>query len=147
METFEKLVSIKEKISSETLEDFFASLEPVTMKEMMGGWKGGYFPMGKSRLEFFLNNFGIFKWHGKSFLSRDKVKSLVFSLFGIKCNIPVAGVAVLREIEFRGKISISMIYSYLPIIDNFRKVDDDTVMGAMELNGKVGIYFYLRREK
>lgn len=39
METFEKLVSIKEKISPETLEDFFASLEPVTMKEMMGGRK------------------------------------------------------------------------------------------------------------
>lgn len=147
MESFEKLVFVKEKISPETLEDFFASLEPVTMNEMIGAWKGGYFPMGKSRLEFFLNDFGIFKWHGKSFLSRDKVKSLVFSFLGIRFNIPVAGVAVLREMEFRGKISTSMIYSYLPIIDNFRKVDDDTVMGAMELNGKVGIYFYLRREE
>lgn len=147
METFEKLISVKEKISPETFEDFFASLEPVTMKEMIGKWKGGYFPMGKSRLEFFLNDFGIFKWHGKSFLSRDKVKSLVFSLFGIKCNIPVAGVAVLRRLEFREKLSTSMIYSYLPIIDNFRKIDNDTVMGAMELNGKVSIYFYLRREE
>jgi len=147
MKTFESLVSQKNKISPQVLEDFFASLEPMAMEEMIGEWKGGYFPMGKSKLEFFLKDFGIFKWHGKSFLSRDKVKSLIFFFLGIKFNIPVAGVAALRRLEFRNKLSTSMIYSYLPIIDNFRKIDDTTVMGAMELNGKVGIYFYLKREK
>ena len=31
------------------------------------------------------------------------------------------------------------------VIDHFRKVDDDTVLGIMEFNGKVRVYFYLKR--
>lgn len=146
MKTFREFLSQKGKIAEEELEIFFASLESVTIKEMIDEWKGGYFNTGKSKLEFFLKDFWIIKWHGKIFLSKDNVQSLVFSLFGIKFNIPVAGVAVLRKMEFRNKISASMIYSYLPIIDNFRKIDNETVMGAMEVKGKVKIYFYLTRE-
>lgn len=147
MKTFNELISQKEKIPEEELENFFSSLEPITIEEMIGEWKGGYFPTGKSKLEFFLKDFGVIKWHGKNFLSKDKVQSLVFSLLGIRFNIPVAGVAVLRKIEFRNKISASMIYSYLPIIDNFRKINNETVIGAMEVKGKVKIFFYLTREE
>ena len=35
--------------------------------------------------------------------------------------------------EYRGVVSATMIYDSLPIIDIFRKVDDDTVLGAMDL--------------
>ncbi len=36
-----------------------------------------------------------------------------------------------------------MIYNYLPIIDHFRKIDDNTLLGAMGYKGKVVLYFYL----
>jgi hypothetical protein len=40
--------------------------------------------------------------------------------------------ARLRMMEFRGKVSATMIYDYLPINDAFRRVDDNTVFGVMD---------------
>lgn len=147
MSTFEQFIGQKGKIEREELDKFFADLEPVNIEEMFGSWEGGYFPIGKSKLEIFLKNFIILKWHGKNFLTKDNVKALVFSFLGIKFNIPILGSAVLREIKFRDKLSVSMIYSHLPIIDNFRKIDDNAVMGIMEIKGKAGVYFYLIKAK
>ena len=48
-------------------------------------------------------------------------------------------------INYRNKVSTSMIYNYLPMIDQFRKVDDCVVVGIMEIKGKVSVYFYLKR--
>lgn len=143
--TFEDLLQQKNKISAEELDEFFASLEPVKIGEMIGKWRGGYFPTGETWLELFLRDFLICKWYGKTFVAKNKVKALVFSFLGMKFNMPFFGAAVLREIEFSGKISAAMIYSYLPIIDNFRKADDKTVMGIMEIKGKTGVYFYLQK--
>ncbi|MFH1030746.1 MAG: DUF4334 domain-containing protein [bacterium] len=134
------------KISCGELDNFFAELEPIEIDELIGKWRGGYFRTGKSKVEFFLKNFIIFKWHGKNFLSADNVKALVFSFLGIKFNLPL-GTARLRKVEYRDKFSISMIYNYFPIIDNFRKVDDNTIMGIMDIKGKTGVYFYLRMQK
>ena len=55
--------------------------------------------------------------------------------------------ARLRMTEYRGKESATMIYDALPINDVFRKVDDDTVLGAMDLKGMERPFFFvLRRE-
>ena len=64
-------------------------------------------------------------------------------LFGFEFNIPFIGNARIREVRYRNKVSTAMIYNYLPIIDHFRRVDDNTLMGAMDLKGKIAIYFYL----
>ena len=55
--------------------------------------------------------------------------------------------ARLRMTSYRGKSSATMIYDNLPINDVFRKVDENTVLGAMDLKG-VGepFFFVLRRE-
>jgi len=142
MKKFEDFINQKGKISAKELDCFFDGLEPVKIDDMIGKWKGGYFSVKISKLEIFLKNFIVLKWYGKSFLSKDNVKALVFSFLGLKFNIPF-GTAVLREVEFRNKNSISMIYNYLPIIDNFRKIDNNTIMGVMEIKGKVSMYFYL----
>lgn len=142
METFEEFIKQNDKILSNKLDDFFASLEPLKTEEMIGKWLGGYFPTG-SKMEWLLKNFILFKWSGKSFLTPNNVKALIISFLGIKCNIP-GGTAILRELKFRDKVSTSMIYNYLPIMDNFRKVDNNTVMGIMEIKGKVSVYFYLK---
>jgi len=55
--------------------------------------------------------------------------------------------ARLRMTEYRGKSSATMVYDQLPINDVFRKVDDNTVFGVMDLKGmQQPFFFILRRE-
>lgn len=55
--------------------------------------------------------------------------------------------ARLRMTEYRGVMTATMIYDALPINDVFRKVDDDTVLGVMDLRGMDQPFvFSLRRE-
>ena len=49
---------------------------------------------------------------------------------------------------YRGKPTATMVYDNLPINDVFHKVDEDTVLGIMDLKGmKQPFFFVLRREK
>ena len=55
--------------------------------------------------------------------------------------------ARLRMTEYRGVVSATMIYDSLPINDIFRKVDDDTVLGVMDMRfTSQPVFFLLRRE-
>ncbi|MBM0744239.1 DUF4334 domain-containing protein [Phormidium sp. CLA17] len=55
--------------------------------------------------------------------------------------------ARLRMTHYRGKESATMIYDALPINDIFCKVDEDTVLGVMDLKGmEQPFFFVLRRE-
>lgn len=55
--------------------------------------------------------------------------------------------ARLRMVEYRGVVSGSMVYDALPIIDHFRRVGEDTLLGAMDLRGVADPFFFvLRRE-
>jgi Domain of unknown function (DUF4334)/GXWXG protein len=51
--------------------------------------------------------------------------------------------ARLRMMEYRQKISATMIYDNLPINDIFRKVDDNTVLGLMDFKGKPQPFFFV----
>jgi len=51
--------------------------------------------------------------------------------------------AKLRAKIFRGKRSASMIYDRQPIADHFRKIDDDRVLGLMEMRGMERPFFFL----
>ena len=51
--------------------------------------------------------------------------------------------ARLRNVEYRGKVSAAMVYDQLPIIDIFRQVDDDTLLGAMDQRGAANPYFFV----
>ena len=55
--------------------------------------------------------------------------------------------ARLRMTEYRGVVSATMIYDSLPINDVFRKVDEDCVLGAMDMRFTPQPFFFvLRRE-
>ena len=55
--------------------------------------------------------------------------------------------ARLRMIEYRGKTTAAMLYDDLPINDVFRKLDDDNVLGIMDLKGMAQPFFFrLHRE-
>ena len=55
--------------------------------------------------------------------------------------------ARLRTTRYRGVDTATMIYDQLPINDVFRRIDDDTVLGAMDLRGiKAPYFFALQRD-
>lgn len=51
--------------------------------------------------------------------------------------------ARLRMIEYRGKVTATMIYDYLPINDSFRKVDENTVLGIMDYKNLTQPFFFV----
>ena len=56
--------------------------------------------------------------------------------------------ARLRMIEYRGKTTAAMLYDDLPINDVFRKLNDNNVLGIMDLKGMEQPFFFrLRREQ
>lgn len=83
---------------------------------------------------------------GRGALPKSRIARQLFSL----C-MPIFSTsrsrARLRMIEHRGKSSATMVYDNLPILDVFRKVDADTVLGLMDLKGmQQPFFFVLRRE-
>lgn len=139
---FEVFKNSKTKVPFKDLEAFFAQLPEVHNEEMIGKWKGGYIKSG-GIVDLALKDFGFYGWIGKHYYSENKVHALMHQLFGFEFNIPVLGNARIREILFRGKVSSSMMYNYAPIIDHFRRVDENTLMGVMDVKGKTILYFYL----
>ena len=53
--------------------------------------------------------------------------------------------ARLRPVEHRGVVTAAMVYDHLPIIDFFRRLDDDNVLGVMDLRGSTPYFFALAR--
>ena len=79
-------------------------------------------------------------------LFRHPLAGRLFRVFGVmfRTDQPKAR---LRMTEYRGVVSATMIYDSLPINDIFRKVDDDTVLGAMDPRFTPQPFFFiLRRE-
>jgi uncharacterized protein DUF4334/GXWXG protein len=74
---------------------------------------------------------------------------LAARLFSVIRPLVVTGKpkARLRLTQYRGVVTATMCYDALPINDAFRKVDDDTLVGAMDLRGlDTPFLFVLRRE-
>lgn len=55
--------------------------------------------------------------------------------------------ARMRMMEFRGVSSATMIYDSLPIHDVFRKIDDDTVMGLMDMRDLSQPFFFILKKQ
>lgn len=55
--------------------------------------------------------------------------------------------ARLRLVEFRGVVTATMVYDALPVLDHFRRVDEDTLLAVMDARGlDTPFFFVLRRE-
>ncbi len=136
------------EIPDTELDDYWATLEPVTIDFMIGEWKGGEFVTGH-RINGLLARAN---WFGKTIMSPTDVLPIVcIDDNGDKFNnVKLAkGEASLWMEEFRGELTATMVYDGQPIHDHFKKIDDAAVMGIM--NGKAGLdngrygYFYLER--
>jgi hypothetical protein len=51
--------------------------------------------------------------------------------------------ARLRNVEFRGVVTAAMVYDDLPIIDVFRRVDADTLLGVMDYRAHPAPYVFV----
>jgi len=51
--------------------------------------------------------------------------------------------ARLRMMEYHQKVSATMIYDELPILDTFRKIDQNTVLGIMDFKAVPQPFFFL----
>lgn len=133
--------------------DFFDSLPPVNISEILSPWKGGDFNTGHWGQSALID----MKWFGKSFKNQfDALPLICFNEEGnLFSNTIMKGEASLWNIEFRGKTSATMVYDGVPIFDHFRKVDENTLMGVMNgkpvegfpdiVNDGKYYYFYLER--
>lgn len=135
-------------INDAELDDYWASLPPASLDDMLGEWKGGEFVTGH-RMNGQLEKS---RWFGKTFKSAVDVQPLVcldddgnrFS------NVEMGkGEASLWLEEFRGEVLATMVYDGQPVHDHFKKIDDTAVMGIMNGKGVVvdGRYFYFYLER
>ena len=51
--------------------------------------------------------------------------------------------ARIRMIEYRGKVTGTMVYDEKGIFDHFAKIDENTMLGAMDLKGVSDPYFFV----
>ncbi len=143
----EEIISQKREASCKELDELFAGLGPVTADEIMGEWRVGFLFTKEgtgSKWETLVRHSPV-RLYGKRFLNMNNVKAWVFRVLGIKFGFPGTS-AVLRKMEFRNKISVSMIYNHLPLIDHFRKLNEKIILGIMETRGKLCVYFYLYKD-
>ena len=146
-----KFTAFKERgehIADDELDDFWATLAPATIDEMIGEWKGGEFVTGH-KMNGQLEKAG---WFGKTFKSATDVQPLVcVDADGKKFSNKAMGKgeASLWLEGFRGEVTATMVYDGQPVHDHFKKIDDDAVMGIMNGKGVLDngryYYFYLER--
>lgn len=58
-----------------------------------------------------------------------------------------ASAARLRATLHRGKVSAAMVYDALPIVDVFRRLDGQTLLGVMDCKGMEQPFFFLLRRQ
>lgn len=140
-----KIIASGDECDRATVEELYDRLAPVPVDFMLGTWRGGIFDRGDALAGMLLG----MNWYGKRFIDRDHVEPLLCrSPDGSIYSYEKLGLARLREVALRGTISAAMIYDKQPIIDHFRRVNDDMVVGAMDAKGQPDIlYFHLTRER
>ncbi|WP_243706412.1 DUF4334 domain-containing protein [Micromonospora sp. KC721] len=145
---------------------YFDSLAPVTVREMLGRWRGIGLAT-RHPMDGLLERSG---WYGKRFETPEAAHPLLFGTAGGNvvsldpaliplgsllrfprlAHLPIAAQAFrlvrplltttrptarLRMTEYRGVVTATMCYDTLPVHDVFRRIDDDTVLGAMDTRG------------
>lgn len=171
--SFQSIVQQGRTTTASALE-LFDELEPVGTEFILGRWQGSGFPTGHTMdglleamnwygKEFvsaeqvhpllFSDGSNIFKVDPNPTLTNlglnislpknDSLKPL-YSMMS-KLLKTEESKARLRMMEYRGKVSATMIYDYLPINDVFRKVDRDTILGLMDFKGMPEPFFFVLR--
>ena len=147
----------------------FDTMKPVETAFMKGEWDGGAFETGHQTCKWVVDT----KFAGKRFNSdRDVEPVFVWSAGGqkefykpngyaqaskgpqsrlathcVEVQADSSKVGQLREVRYRGKVTATLVYDSLPIMDYFLKVDENTVIAAADNKNKPEgtFFFWLRR--
>ena len=163
--------------STEEALKFFDELGSVNLEFMIGRWQGSEFPTnhpmdglleasgwyGKEFFDaeqvhpllFLDGNNNIFKVYPSQIamnlgfrfsVLKSKAMKPIFTLMNLMLKTEKSQ-ARIRMMEYREKVSATMIYDNLPINDIFRKIDDNTVLGLMDYKSVPQPFFFvLKRE-
>lgn len=123
----------QDRVDAADLELLWDACEVLTAEELLGPWRGFAFATGHRTGRVLERS----SWHGKRFEALDRVAPLVCrgddgQLYDDERSAP--GGASLWEVRFRGRVTATMVYDAMPVLDHFVRVDDSTVLGVM--NGK-----------
>ncbi|EOD46361.1 putative transcription factor cmr1 protein [Neofusicoccum parvum UCRNP2] len=134
------------QVTEADVEAVFDQLKPVKPDFLLGEWAGGSLDTGHPGHK----NLVSMRWAGKAMRSVNDVDPIiVLDDEGKRTVKEEYGHASLREVAFRGVLSTAMIYDAKPILDHFRCVDENTVLGAMDCPKLMGdastYYFFLTR--
>ena len=163
-------LQLSKSMTREAALAYYDQLEPVEESFMIGHWKGWELHTGHP-MEGLLQASGWYgkyfatreEVHPLVFASPSGKKfsgkpALLFPMSGLPIPhsiIPLLmqllkplvqtrrSKARLRMVEYRGKVSATMLYDELPICDHFRKIDARSVMGVMDSKGQDLPYFFV----
>lgn len=173
MPTFEQAIG-SGRVTTEEALALFDALAVVPAEFMLGTWRGAEFPTGHP-MDGLLTATGWYgkqfvdaeTVHPLLFHTADRRAAFPVNPARVPVGLtlpanrsyhrlitaarPLLGTskptARLRMTEYRGRVSATMIYDAKPVNDVFRKVDEDTVLGVMDLRGADRPYFFsLRRD-
>ena len=137
---WQEIIDSGNAYTTEELMPLFLKLRPIHPDEIIGQWRGGKFDGGLP---------DPINWYGKRFVDREYVEPLLVTApDGSIQAYTGLGTARLREVLFENRVSTSLIYDNHPIMDYFRKVTDDLIIGFGEVKGEENedFFFYLIRE-
>ncbi len=137
-ERFEEMVENREIVDYATIKPLFLELEGTTNEFMFGQWRGGSFS-GQTTITNF---------YGKRFNSPEHCEPMLRT--DDEGNVYAWGdwgEARLREVVYWDKVQSAVIYDDRPLMDYFRKVNDDLVIGLGDWKGKPKGFFWLIRDK
>lgn len=143
-ERITEIIDAGRECGPDELESIFDALEPVAAEAMIGTWRGGGFETDSDAARMLAK----MRWYGKRFTDAETVEPLLCrNENGEVYAYTKLGAARLREVSFRGRSSAAMVYDVQPIIDCFRRIDHDRVLGVMDVKGTPPTFFFhLTRE-
>ena len=133
------IIESKKACPATVLLPLYQRLEPVSIDSILGTWRGGKFDGGKEP--------DPIKWYGKRFISRDQAEPLLcHAEDGSIYAYDKLGSARLREAAIFGVTSASLIYDQQPIMDYFRKLTENVIIGLGDIKGRpLDFFFHLTR--
>ena len=171
LDKFHTILRQGETTTEEALE-LFDALDTVTLDFIMGRWKGSGFKTNH-RMDGLLETIGWYGKdfispdcvHPLLFFDGNNIFKVdpnpIVMNWGLSIHLPQKDAlkpfysltskmlktekskARVRMMEYRGKLSATMIYDYLPINDTFRKVDENTILGLMDFKGMEQPFFFV----
>ncbi len=135
-----EMIASKSAYAPDLIFPLYARLESISVEDILGTWKGGKFDGGKDP--------DPIKWYGKRFVSAEHCEPLLCTRDdGTVYAYENLGTAQMRLMAYEGKVSAALIYDKHPIMDYFRKVTDDVIIGLGDVKGKpTDFFFHLTRQ-